>query len=57
MKLIYAVDCVWLANTAFQTAKSTDVLNSVLSIDRNYANKSDIGEKHHPVCMCPCSSS
>ena len=54
MNETYAADCVWLASTAFQTAKSTDVLNSVFSIERKYANKSDIGKI--PSSVCPCSS-
>ena len=45
-------ECVWLANTAFQTTKSTDVLNSVFNIERNYANKTDIGKI--PSSICPC---
>ena len=50
----YTVDCVWLANTAFQTTKSTKVLNSVFSIERKHANKTDIGKI--PSGLCPCSS-
>ena len=50
----YKEDCVWLANTAFQTTKSTDVLKGVFNIERKYANKTDIGKI--PSSVCPCSS-
>ena len=50
----YSDTCDWLANTAFQTANSTEVLNSIFTVKRSYANKSDIGEI--PSSVCPCSS-
>jgi len=46
--------CVWLASTAFQTTKSTEVLNTIFDIERNYTNKSTIGKI--PSSVCPCSS-
>ena len=47
-------DCVWLANTAFQTTKSRDIFNKVFNIGRTHANKTDIGKI--PSSICPCSS-
>ena len=47
-------DCVWLANTAFQTTKSRDVLREVFNIGRTHANKTDIGKI--PSSICPCSN-
>ena len=48
------IDCVWLASTAFQTTKSTEILNSIFTIKRTFANKTDIGII--PSSVCPCSS-
>ena len=47
-------DCVWLANTAFQTTQSTEVFKKVFRINREYASKTDIGKV--PSSVCPCSS-
>ena len=46
------IDCVWLASTAFQTTKSTKILNSIFNIERTFANKSDVGII--PSSICPC---
>ena len=50
----YHDSCVWLANTAFQNSKSTNVFKKVFNIDRKYANKANIGRV--PSSVCPCSS-
>ena len=46
------INCVWLANTAFKTTKSSEILNSIFDIKRTYANKSDIGKVSSSVCPC-----
>ena len=50
----YRENCIWLANTAFQTVVSKKVFQAIFKIKRKYANKTDIGKV--PSSICPCSS-
>ena len=48
----YYKNCVWLASTAFKTAKSTEILDNIFKINRTYASKTDIGKIPSSVCLC-----